>query len=886
MAKASHSREVAAEIARLSYATAWLTASQPELVTFRDWTDRYTHTRGAAARGKLLGDGVKLAQARRTVLAALIVSAPDEAIADTVPAAIRADLPVEVQALLETRVAGLGDYHLVSHPPKSVAKVASQQLELVGEGGLIYSAHIYGRREMELTKYAVSLHGIALDGELALHESPVRLVEPDEALDPKKKIFAFNPATGALTEVSAKTTSSATMVVVGGDYIACPRRRDVLALEGRLVRAESVVGPHVLPIPAALTAGSTPADTRAPWTIGAKNVLVIRIDFSDYPGEPVDFLGQPITVSSAKSLFDDKIRPFYKAASYAVASLDSVDTTSRVYRMPQTLAAYESIFSNYDVCIQDAKNAAAGDYALGNYDRFVVVVTAQPILTGGLPGSTWTFFGISDVGGDSALINGDFDYHIVAHELGHTFGLFHANCWLVADGDPTSPAGTSEEYGDKFDMMGDDDFSGGHPPTDAADKDFNPWFKQMLGWLPDSAIGEVTTSGVYRVYRFDSGYADVTHPLALRIRRDAQRDYWVGLRRNFPDIPSLTNGAYVVWGYTYNRTSDLLDLTTPGTNIYDAALSPGATLDDSLHGVTFTNLGEGGTTPNEYLDIQVVLSTPIANIEKWGTGAAGSFDYATPEVHAVELAAHNSHALALKSDGTVAAWGSNAFGQNNLPDALSGVVAVADGSAHCLALRSDGTVVGWGANDSGQATAPTGLSGVTAIAAGVDSSFAVTGPNGLVSCWGSNAFNQCSPPAGLSGVIAIAAGSGHVLTLNYKGHIVGWGRNDFGQVDRPFSPNVRFTAIAAGGRHSLALTAAGTVVAWGANDHGQTDVPSDLTGVIAIAAGEDHSLALKSDGTVVAWGGDDSQQCDVPRGLAGVSRIAAGNGFSLAIVGH
>src|SRR5581483_4586682 len=46
--------------------------------------------------------------------------------------------------------------------------------------GITYTPHIYGRREAQLTKYNASLHGIALDDELALHESPLRVLEPGE----------------------------------------------------------------------------------------------------------------------------------------------------------------------------------------------------------------------------------------------------------------------------------------------------------------------------------------------------------------------------------------------------------------------------------------------------------------------------------------------------------------------------------------------------------------------------------------------------------------------------------------------------------------------------------------------------------------------------------
>ena len=138
-------------------------------------------------------------------------------------------------------------------------------------------------------------------------------------------------------------------------------------------------------------------------------------------------------------------------------------------------------------------------------------------------------------------MNGFFGLREVAHELGHTYGLYHANLWQVGDGNPVSAGGTSVEYKDPFDAMGDG--------TGDARYHFNPWFKNRLGWLPDSAVLDITKSGTYRVYRFDSKAATFDHPLALRIYRDGLRWYWIGLRQNFTTNDSVANGAYIVWGF-------------------------------------------------------------------------------------------------------------------------------------------------------------------------------------------------------------------------------------------------------------------------------------------------------------------------------------------------
>ena len=84
----------------------------------------------------------------------------------------------------------------------------------------------------------------------------------------------------------------------------------------------------------------------------------------------------------------------------------------------------------------------------------------------------------------------------------------------------------------------------------------------------------------------------------------------------------------------------------------------------------------------------------------------------------VAVAAGNTHALAVRADGTVLGWGFDFYGQStgcatrNTPAnnglvriggrVLSNVIAVAAGDNFSLALKKDGTVVGWGDSREGQ----------------------------------------------------------------------------------------------------------------------------------------------------------------------------------------
>ncbi len=130
------------------------------------------------------------------------------------------------------------------------------------------------------------------------------------------------------------------------------------------------------------------------------------------------------------------------------------------------------------------------------------------------------------------------------------------------------------------------------------------------------------------------------------------------------------------------------------------------------------------------------------------------------------LVAGYSYSVALRSDGTVWSWGSNENAElgdgtrNDDPNPnpvqalnLTGVTAIAAGDKHSLALRSDGSVWAWGRNWQGQLgdgtrdwrflPGPVSLTGAaTRIAAAGEHSFAIRGPEGLVSSWGHNLHGQ------------------------------------------------------------------------------------------------------------------------------------------------
>jgi alpha-tubulin suppressor-like RCC1 family protein len=144
---------------------------------------------------------------------------------------------------------------------------------------------------------------------------------------------------------------------------------------------------------------------------------------------------------------------------------------------------------------------------------------------------------------------------------------------------------------------------------------------------------------------------------------------------------------------------------------------------------------------------------------------------------------------------------------------------------------------------------------------------------------GATGFGLPPPPP-----LAISAGAYHSLALLTNGSVVGWGLDDFGEIDSPSSAT-NVVAISAGGYHSLALRADGSMVYWGLNRGGIA--PSETeTDIVAIAAGYSFSTALKSDGTVISWGEYEIGHFPpiiVPANATNIVAIAAGYAYSLAL---
>ena len=232
------------------------------------------------------------------------------------------------------------------------------------------------------------------------------------------------------------------------------------------------------------------------------------------------------------------------------------------------------------------------------------------------------------------------------------------------------------------------------------------------------------------------------------------------------------------------------------------------------------------------------------------------------------------HAVALYSDGTVAASTSSAnFEDTNIGqydvDEWTDIVAVSAGFLHTVGLRSDGTVVATKFNDpdfdDGQCNVD-GWSDIIEIGAGYDHTIGLRSDGSVVAV-GSNEYGQCNVD-NWTDIVAICAGRFYTVGLRSDGKVIAVGIPDYGQCNVDGWTDI--VAISAGFMHTVGLRSNGTVVATelsataknGGFDNGQCDV-SGWTDIVAISAGYTHTVGLRSDGVVVAVGDNEYGQCNV-----------------------
>jgi fibronectin type 3 domain-containing protein len=307
----------------------------------------------------------------------------------------------------------------------------------------------------------------------------------------------------------------------------------------------------------------------------APKLAVILINFSDDPSTP----WSPTAI--ANTLFNN---PDGVAAYYAEQSFGKTMLTGTVFGW-YTIAATNNV-CDYATWANQA-DAAAGN-AISGYTNVMYVFPFA---------SSCGWAGLGAMPGPVTWINGDPDLRVMAHELGHNFGVHHASSFQCTVGGSrvalAADASCSwDEYGDPFSIMG-----------ASSTRQFPAFHKGELGWLRPTSTYTVTSTGTYTIAASE---LDTAATQLLRIPRTGSALY-IDVRQPFGSyFDNFLPGSGPVSGVmlrrgpsAYNQTRPALIDATPATATFaDAALAVGQSLTDPVSGVTITTdaITAGGAT--------------------------------------------------------------------------------------------------------------------------------------------------------------------------------------------------------------------------------------------------------------------------------------------------
>lgn len=586
---------------------------------FTAWFSEYT----AHPSPESLELGKAYAKQHTAEIAKLIVSDPQLAIESAVPMVVRQKLPKEILMLLEDRVRVRGDYEVYGNTPLpgQEATIEPYTRTVTTEDGKRWNAHVYGKRQWQRSTSNASLNGVAVGREMAVSDSPLRVLEVGEVPQGDgRTVVEACPISGIETEVEKAPDGSLAAVSQETPAFETPERVIYVCSGGHITQiAEQYLSEeekaHWEQLGTELNAGTGSGPAHAPisgsipsgWTTGNRSFLYIRACF---PDSPVDPQNEQECHDMFKAANDYIVQTSYGRCylTYAFPPLVVLPYPLEWYNRYNTdVGGGDYLVQNH--AIQIAKSMG---YNNGSYNMWAVRWS-------GGPGS---YGGSASVGGAGMRMKSS-SSGVFLHELGHNLGVWHANYWRTTPPSVTGP-GNNLEYGNTFDVMGSSGSNGQYTAS----------FKNTLSWMPPEQFWNVTSSGLYRISQTDASIADPSLRYAVRVRRDAERDFWAEFRLRHNTNVGFTNGLMMTfdqWGLGgiggsggaplngSNRGAQLLDMT-PGSfssaitdTRNDSALWMGRTFSDPDFNIHFTPVANNTTTVPPSMDVQVQIGDAPGN---------------------------------------------------------------------------------------------------------------------------------------------------------------------------------------------------------------------------------------------------------------------------------
>jgi hypothetical protein len=329
-----------------------------------------------------------------------------------------------------------------------------------------------------------------------------------------------------------------------------------------------------------------PATAKAAGAITAKagsvttSYLVLPIKFPTNAAAPFTYGGDPFTPAALSgAVFGPtptaNVNAYYNEVSYGQQKLSGVVADNGAGGFLQATVAAPATCDIGAIATAAENAATARGYNLSNY-------TGRLYVFNNVAGCGWS--GLAYVGWPHAYSNNSTNLLVIAHELGHNFGLAHAAS-LDCGANVVGGTCTSSEYGDPFDVMGNN-----------RAMHFSASQKALLNWLPPGTVA--THAGGTRTYTLAPLEAAGGTTYAVQVQAAANRTYWIEYRQPIGFDSGLSgfpnNGAQVrvaspfesLCSGCYDDT-EFLDFTPATTAFTDGTLVAGQTFTDPTYNLTF-----------------------------------------------------------------------------------------------------------------------------------------------------------------------------------------------------------------------------------------------------------------------------------------------------------